>query len=192
MNVPTFTLRLCCALAALVFVLPATAHAARSQQDQAETGGASPQDPALLPPGKARLVDGVAVPPPGAPPEVVGAIEAANRISRKPYRYGGGHASFVDRAYDCSGAVSFALHGGGLLDSPLHSTLFMRWGARGRGRWITVYANPGHAYIVIAGLRFDTGGRDRGTRRGQAAGSGPRWGGRRSPRGYVARHPVGF
>jgi hypothetical protein len=149
----------------------------------------------LRPPGKATIgPTGLAIPPADAPPEVVAAINAANKIASKPYRYGGGHASFRDSGYDCSGAISYALHGGDLLDSPLDSGSFMRWGERGRGRWITVYTNPGHAYVVIAGLRFDTGGRDRtaSSRYQVAPGTGPRWRGRRSTSGYVARHPVGF
>jgi hypothetical protein len=159
-------------------------------------GGVSPDDPLLRPPGRATLgPGGVAIPPADAPPEVARAIAAANRIIRKPYRYGGGHASFRDSGYDCSGAVSYALHGGGLLDSPLDSSSFMSWGESGRGRWITVYTNPGHAFVMIAGLRFDTGGRDRDAdqRYGVQAGTGPRWASsRRSTRGYVARHPAGL
>ncbi|MEX2196654.1 MAG: hypothetical protein WD844_15345 [Thermoleophilaceae bacterium] len=180
-------------LAALVAACLCALPAGASAQGPS-TGGASPDDPALRPPGRAILNDaGLAVPPPDAPPEVVKAIRAANRIASKPYRYGGGHnASFRDRGYDCSGAVSYALHGGRLLDSPLDSSSFMRWGERGRGRWITVYTNPGHAFIVIAGLRFDTGGRDRVARRRGRAGTGPRWAGRRSTRGYRARHPEGL
>jgi hypothetical protein len=125
-----------------------------------------------------------AIPPAAAPDAVKGAIYAANRITRKPYRYGGGHRSFRSSGYDCSGSVSFALHGGGLLDSPLDSSSFMRWGERGPGQWITVFTNPGHAYAVIAGLRFDTSGPGE---------SGPRWrSGARSSRGYRVRHPEGF
>jgi hypothetical protein len=180
---------LLCALACACLLAPA---AAAQTPAGGGSGGASPDDPLLRPPGKALLVGGKAIPPAGAPPEVVGAIMAANRISTKPYRYGGGHGlSFRDSGYDCSGAISYALHGGGLLDRPLHSGLFMRWGERGRGRWITVYAHGGHAYVTIAGLRFDTGGRDRGD--DAAPGSGPRWSAKlRSSRGYRARHPEGF
>jgi cell wall-associated NlpC family hydrolase len=125
-----------------------------------------------------------AVAPAGAPPQVVAAVEAANRITRKPYRYGGGHRRFRDSGYDCSGAVSYVLHAAGLLRRPLDSRGLMRWGRRGPGRWITVYSNPGHAYVEIAGLRFDTSGR--GER-------GPRWRAElRSPRGSVARHAEGL
>jgi hypothetical protein len=128
--------------------------------------------------------DGTALAPAGAPPEVVEVIEAGNRISTKPYKYGGGHRRWRDSGYDCSGSVSYALHGGGLLDSPLDSSGFMRYGRRGRGRWITVYGNSGHAYMVVAGLRFDTSGRgQRGTRWTDVM---------RSPRGFVKRHPPGL
>jgi cell wall-associated NlpC family hydrolase len=179
------------ALACACLAFPAIAPAQSSSGNG--TGGASAEDPALRPPGKARLgADGRAIPPSDAPPQVVAAIEAANRIATKPYRYGGGHARVEDTGYDCSGAVSYALIGAGLLTSPLDSSSFMRWGARGRGRWITVYTNPGHAFVVIAGLRFDTGGRDAVARRRGRPGTGPRWAGRRSTRGYKARHPVGF
>jgi peptidoglycan hydrolase-like protein with peptidoglycan-binding domain len=126
----------------------------------------------------------LAIAPPEAPPEVHAAIAAANRITRKPYRYGGGHGRFEDSGYDCSGAVSYALHGAGLLGRSLDSGRLMRWGEPGRGEWITVYAHGGHAYAVIAGLRFDTSGR--GER-------GPRWRReRRSSRGYAVRHPEGL
>ena len=125
-----------------------------------------------------------AVAPPDAPASVRDAIAAANQITDEPYRYGGGHASFRSSGYDCSGSVSYALHGGGLLERPLDSTGFMSWGRRGRGRWITVFANHGHAFVVIAGLRFDTSGR--GER-------GPRWrSAHRSGRHFRARHPAGL
>jgi peptidoglycan hydrolase-like protein with peptidoglycan-binding domain len=135
----------------------------------------------LAPDGK------TAIAPDSAPQEVKDAIAAANRITDKPYRYGGGHGSFEDSGYDCSGSVSYALHGGGLLRRPLDSTGFMSWGRAGRGEWITVYANSGHAYVVIAGLRFDT------SAAGADGGKGPRWRNRaRSSSGYTARHPAGF
>ena len=141
---------------------------------------------ATPPPGRATLAaDGrTAIAPADAPEAVRDAIAAANRITRKPYRYGGGHRRFRSSGYDCSGSVSYALHGAGLLARPLASPGLMRWGRRGRGTWITVYANGGHAYAVIAGLRFDTSGR--GER-------GPRWRPeRRSSRRYVARHAEGL
>jgi cell wall-associated NlpC family hydrolase len=142
--------------------------------------------PAPIPGAVAKIsADGrTAIPPAAAPEPVKQAILAANRITHKPYRYGGGHRSFRSSGYDCSGSVSYALHGGGLLDSPLDSRAFRRWGDAGRGQWITVYTNPGHAFVVIAGLRFDTSGPGE---------SGPRWrSGARSSRGYAARHPQGF
>ena len=112
------------------------------------------------------------------------AIRAANEITTKPYIYGGGHKSFKSKGYDCSGTVSYALHGGDLLDSPLDSSSFMKWGAAGVGDWITIYTNPGHAYAYIAGLRLDTSGPGE---------SGPRWRkAKRSNSGFRARHPEGF
>jgi len=144
------------------------------------------------------LPDGTAAAPADAPPQVQSAIWAANHIQDKPYRYGGGHKDFDDTAYDCSGTVSYMLHGGGLLDSPLDSSSFMKWGEKGEGAWITVYTNPGHAYAVIAGLRLDTSvaGMSR-TRKTKAAvkafESGPRWRPMpRSGRGFVKRHPTSF
>ncbi len=142
----------------------------------APAAGVAPGTNAVLAPdGRTALA------PAGAPPQVVSAIEAANRIVTKPYRYGGGHGSFEDSAYDCSGTVSYALHGAGLLDAPRDSSGLTTFGAKGAGRWITVYANSGHAYVVIAGLRLDTSG---------GGGEGPRWRPQpRSSRGYVVRHP---
>jgi peptidoglycan hydrolase-like protein with peptidoglycan-binding domain len=120
----------------------------------------------------------------GLPLAVRRVIAAGNRIAHLPYKYGGGHASFDDTGYDCSGSVSFALHGGGLLSSPLDSSQFMTWGAAGKGRWITIYANPGHAYMVVAGRRFDTSGQTQ---------DGSRWHTTmRSSAGYTVRHPPGF
>ena len=142
--------------------------------------------PAPIPGAVARLsADGrTAIPPAIAPEPVKQAIYAANRITTKPYVYGGGHRRWRSRGYDCSGSVSYALHGGGLLLRPLDSSSFMRWGERGPGAWITVFTNPGHAFTVIAGLRFDTSGP--GER-------GPRWRtGVRSSSSFRARHPLGF
>ena len=119
------------------------------------------------PPGKAILVNGRAIPPADAPPAVKRVIAAANKIRTKPYIYGGGHARWWDAGYDCSGAVSFALRGAGLIDTPMPSGSLAGWGSAGKGRWITVYANGGHAYAIIAGLRWDTAGTTSGT--------GPRW-----------------
>jgi hypothetical protein len=138
------------------------------------------------PTAKARLLkSGQLIPPKSAPPKVKAVIAAANKIRTKPYLWGGGHARWWDRGYDCSGSVSFALHGGKFLESPLPSGPLMHWGLGGKGRWITVYANAGHAYAVIAGVRWDTSG--------DSSGTGPRWHtDLRSNAGYVARHPAGF
>jgi peptidoglycan hydrolase-like protein with peptidoglycan-binding domain len=127
---------------------------------------------------------GLAHAPLGAPPAVAAAIAAGNAIATLPYRYGGGHRSFTDTAYDCSGSVSYALHGGGLLDAPLASGDLATWGTPGAGAWMTVYANAGHAFMVVAGLRFDTSGRTRSGSRWQAA--------PRSTDGFTARHPAGL
>jgi hypothetical protein len=136
---------------------------------------------------KARLLDnGMLVPPKSAPARVKAVIRAANRINSKPYIFGGGHARWWDAGYDCSGSVSYALHGGKFLESPLPSGPMARWGLPGEGRWITVYSNPGHAYAVIAGYRWDTSGNSDGR-------TGPSWHeDLRTPAGFVARHPAGF
>lgn len=134
--------------------------------------------------GSVALFGAIARAPEGAPPVIAAAVAAANRLRHKPYRFGGGHRSFSDSAYDCSGAVSYVLHGAGLLESPLDSTGFKHWGAPGEGAWITIYANKSHAFMVIGGMRFDTSG---------PGPSGPRW--RALPRslhGFVARHPAGL
>jgi peptidoglycan hydrolase-like protein with peptidoglycan-binding domain len=121
-----------------------------------------------------------AVAPADAPQEVKDAIAAANKIVGKPYKYGGGHGSWNDSGYDCSGTVSYALHGAGLLNRPLSSSEFGGWGVRGKGSWISVYYNSGHAYAVIAGLRLDTSG---------SGGKGPRWHeDMRSGSGYAVTH----
>jgi cell wall-associated NlpC family hydrolase len=145
------------------------------------------------------MPDGTAAAPADAPPQVQQAVWAANLIQDKPYIYGGGHKDFQDDGYDCSGTVSYMLHGGALLDTPLDSSSFMKWGDAGPGTWITVYTNPGHAFAVIAGLRLDTSAAGVTTRATKAAGykkaleRGPRWRpSLRSTRGYKKRHPVGF
>jgi cell wall-associated NlpC family hydrolase len=128
--------------------------------------------------------DGLAVAPASAPEEVKAIIAAGNRIASKPYKYGGGHGRWRDSGYDCSGSISYVLHAAGLLDTPLDSNGFMRWGDRGRGEWVTIRSNPGHAYMIVAGLRFDTSARRV---------SGNRWSDEmRSARGYVGRHPEGL
>jgi hypothetical protein len=144
-------------------------------------------EPASAPPGENATLgsDGLAVAPADAPEAVKGAIAAANKIVGKPYKYGGGHGRWNDSGYDCSGAMSYALHGGGLLNRQLTSGDFMSWGRTGKGSWITVYANSGHGFLKIAGLRFDTGWNN--------SGQGPRWSEQMRPTGgYVVRHPAGF
>ena len=187
-------------LAAAFALLPTSAVAATKNggaatpgSTGARTGGVSPDDPEFKPAGKAKIVAGRAIPPVDAPPEVVDAITAANKIVGKPYKWGGGHGIVEDSGYDCSGTVSYALLGGGLLTgNPLDSGSFMRWGQKGKGKWITVYTNPGHAFVLIAGLRLDTGMRDN-TVQGQIPGRGPRWAkAKRSTSGFSARHPRGF
>ena len=149
-----------------------------------EAGGSEPGQ-SEAPGEQAELTSsGLAVPPASAPPEVKAVIESGNQIAKKPYRYGGGHGSWEDSGYDCSGSMSYALHGGGFLRRALDSSEFMTWGAPGRGEWITTYAHGGHSYMVVAGLRFDTSARrERGTRWTDVM---------RSPRGYTVRHPDGF
>jgi hypothetical protein len=133
----------------------------------------------------AILLTGIALAPPDAPEAVQGAINAANTIVGRPYVWGGGHGSWYSEGYDCSGSVSFALFGGGLIPRPLTSGDLERWGAPGPGKWITVYANAGHTFAEIAGLRWDTVGDENGT--------GPRWHlAPASPEGFVVRHPPGL
>jgi peptidoglycan hydrolase-like protein with peptidoglycan-binding domain len=128
--------------------------------------------------------DGLAVAPESAPEEVKQIIAAGNEIATKPYKYGGGHARWNDSGYDCSGSVSYVLHAAGLLDRALDSSGFMSWGERGRGTWVTIRSNPGHAYMIVAGLRFDTSARRQ---------TGNRWSEQmRSARGYRGRHPEGL
>jgi peptidoglycan hydrolase CwlO-like protein len=139
------------------------------------------------PAGRATLAaNGDAIPPSNAPLAVRAAIQAANEINDLPYIWGGGHGSFTASGYDCSGAVSYALNGGGWLSSPLDSTGLMFWGEPGGGNWVTVFAHSGHTWAYIAGLRWDTGG--------PGGGNGPRWSTvmRTDAASYVARHPSGY
>ena len=135
--------------------------------------------------GRARINrKGLAVAPADAPEAVKQVIAAGNEIATKPYKYGGGHGSWNDSGYDCSGSVSYALHGARLVRRPRDSGEFMSWGRRGRGEWITVYAHGGHVYMKVAGLRFDTSGRRE---------DGTRWHDTRASRkGYAVRHPSGL
>ncbi len=130
------------------------------------------------------LKEGVALPPIEAPEEVRAIIEAGNQIARTPYLWGGGHGKWLDHGYDCSGSVSFALANAGLLAGPQTSGALMGWGKPGKGKWITVYSNPGHVFLVVAGVRFDTSGNRK---------TGSRWqSDMRSTGGFVARHPPGL
>ena len=163
------------------------------------TGGAMPKNaapptplppeappPLVLGPGMTATVgeDGLAIAPALAPPVIQAVIAAGNKIATMPYIYGGGHGKWEDAGYDCSGSVSYALHGGGILDASMPSGNFMNWGDPGPGQWITLYANGGHMFAVIAGLRFDTSGKSASGSRWQTA--------MRSGKGYTVRHPVGL
>lgn len=136
--------------------------------------------------GKTAVVHGIyAVPPANLPPRVLAAIHAGNQIAGRPYRYGGGHRSFQDVGYDCSGAVSYVLRGAGLISRPTTSNALRKFGSSGEGRYLTVYATKGHTFIEVAGLRFDTSY--------NGDGRGPHWTTQSRPmRGYKVRHPGGL
>ena len=168
----------------------------------AQTGGSGPPGSTTTtsttapaapvgPPGRAKLrKDGTAVAPSDAPANIQAAIAAGNAIHTFPYVWGGGHRSFTDTGYDCSGAVSYVLHAAGLLASPMTSgSLASSWGVPGKGRWITVYGNASHVYMIVAGLRYDTSsGGDRWNQ-----GSGPRLRKKkRAPGGYTAKYAPGY
>jgi hypothetical protein len=152
------------------------------------TAGPFPASGPITTGARACLHFGQACAPEKAPLAVKRAIWAANQLSRKPYVYGGGHKSFNDRGYDCSGTISYALGGAGLLKSPISSTEFRSYGERGRGKWITIYARNGHTFAVIAGLRLDTTpyltAHDRWAPGWQLTD--------RLPLGFEARHPIGL
>ncbi len=175
-------------------VTPADADVLLEAADRGPEGEEEPpgSDEDVTPPkdetpgARAKLTaDGLAVAPEDAPQEVKDLIEAGNEIAETPYKYGGGHGTRMrDSGYDCSGSVSFVLRSAGLLKRSMASGGFTSYGRSGRGEWITTYANSGHAYLVVAGLRFDTSARKR---------TGTRWSKQmRSSSGYVARHPTGF
>jgi peptidoglycan hydrolase-like protein with peptidoglycan-binding domain len=137
------------------------------------------------PVSKATISHGRAIAPSNAPSAIKAVIAAGNQIAFKPYIYGGGHGSWNDSGYDCSGSVSYALHGAGLLASPEDSTELESYGSAGRGRWISIWANSGHVYMYVAGLRFDTSA--------QSSTGGSRWTyAGRSNSGFVERHPRGL
>ena len=131
------------------------------------------------------LEGGIAIPPLDAPSEVKAIIEAGNMIARTPYKWGGGHGKWQDTGYDCSGSVSYALSAAGLVDSSAPSGAYMKWGKPGKGKWVTIYANGGHMFMEVAGVRFDTSGARR---------TGSRWQSqtRRPTSGYAVRHPPGL
>jgi cell wall-associated NlpC family hydrolase len=194
------TRRLAVAGIITVSMLAVAAPAAAQTGGTGTPGGTTPTTPTTTPttttapvgpPGRAiRRKDGTAVAPADAPPAIQAAIAAGNAIKHLPYRWGGGHRTFFDSGYDCSGAVSRLLNAAGMLSSPLPSGPLARsWGVPGKGRWITVYANASHAYMVVAGLRFDTSAV--GEKLNQ--GSGPRWRAtKRKPLGYTAKYFPGY
>jgi peptidoglycan hydrolase-like protein with peptidoglycan-binding domain len=161
--------------------------ALRTMIGQPDPAGTAPAPaPLALTPGQRATVgpDGLAIAPADAPDVVKAIIAAGNQIATKPYRYGGGHGKFDDTGYDCSGSVSFALHGAGLLASPLASGDFFGWGDSGPGQWVTIYTKSSHMFMVVAGLRFDTSGRSTAGTRWQAD--------MRSGAGYQVLHPPGL
>jgi hypothetical protein len=183
----SYNLKLKAGVAAGMILMAIALLAPGSASARCTTGGVTPAEVDICTPtAKAKLLPtGELIPPKSAPAKVKAVIEAANKIRTKPYVYGGGHARWWDKGYDCSGAVSYALRGGEFLSSPLPSGPMEKWGEDGEGRWITVYSNPGHAYAVIAGYRWDTSGNEGET--------GPRWHeDLRDNVGFVARHPTGY
>ncbi len=173
------------------YVSPASVARTNKATDSA-TGGSTvgtvgATKPELLVPGHtARIVSGLAAAPMDAPPAVKDILWAGNAIVGLPYIYGGGHASFVSPGYDCSGTVSYALHGAELLESPMDSSEFMSWEQTGLGAWVTVFANAEHAYMTVAGVRLDTSSADDPSNL-----QGPRWRPlRQSNEGYAVRHPL--
>jgi len=171
------------------YTLPATPSQASGPTGGSAVAATATAKPDLLVPGSlARYVNGLAAAPMSAPAVVQQVVWAGNQIIGLPYIFGGGHASFVSPGYDCSGTVSFALHGGNLLQSPEDSSEFEGWGSHGAGRWVAIFANPGHAYMTVAGLRLDTSAADDPTNQ-----QGPRWRPLRPENsGFVVRHPLGL
>jgi peptidoglycan hydrolase-like protein with peptidoglycan-binding domain len=158
--------------------------ALRTAVGQADPGAGA--QPTQLAPGDRAQIgpDGLAIAPASAPPQVQAIIAAGNQIASKPYKYGGGHGKWNDSGYDCSGSVSYALHGAGLLDTALPSGDFTDWGDPGPGQWVTLYAKSSHIFMVVAGIRFDTSGRTKNNTRWQTD--------MRSTSGYTAVHPPGL
>jgi hypothetical protein len=170
-------------IASLAAAVPAMAQTGGTGAPGAVTTSSAPSGTAQLQP------DGTALAPANAPKPVRKAIAAANKIHSRPYIWGGGHRSFKSKGYDCSGAVSYVLHAAGILRSPMASGPLMRWGSPGIGQWITVYANSTHAWMTVAGLRFDTSSAGESLNQG----SGPRWRvNMRAGTGYAARFYPGL
>ncbi len=182
------TYRLRISLLFCLLALSAGLAAAAARAEPAPGDGAQPGTPIAASTPRARLLpDGQAVAPPSAPPAVKAMIEAGNRIRHRPYHWGGGHRSWNSAGYDCSGSVSYVLHAAGMLEWPLDSTGFMRWGDGGGGSWVRIYANHEHVFAVIAGLRWDTSYTTDGDR------SGPGWSEEMRPTGgFRLRHPFGL
>jgi cell wall-associated NlpC family hydrolase len=171
------------------YVAPQSPSEVTSATGGSVVGVAADTKPELLVPGStARVVDGLAAAPMSAPAAVQEIIWAGNQIIGLPYVYGGGHASFVSSGYDCSGTVSYALHGASLITTPMDSSEFMGWDSAGIGTWVTVFANGGHAYMTVAGLRLDTSPVDDPSDQ-----NGPRWRPLRPANpGFTVRHPTGL
>jgi cell wall-associated NlpC family hydrolase len=173
------------------YVAPQTAGEVTSSTGGATAGIVADANakPELLVPGStARFINGLAAAPMSAPPTVQEIIWAGDQIVGLPYIYGGGHASFVSPGYDCSGTVSYALHGASLVETPMDSSEFMSWDSRGVGTWVTIFANGGHAYMTVAGLRLDTSPANDPSNL-----PGPRWRPLRPENaGFTVRHPTGL
>jgi hypothetical protein len=169
------------------YVAPETPTEMTSATGGSVVGVAADTKPELLVPGAtARVVNGLAAAPMSAPASVQEIVWAGNQIIGLPYIFGGGHASFVSPGYDCSGTVSFALHGASLISTPMDSSEFMGWDSGGVGTWVTIFANGGHAYMTVAGLRLDTSAADDPSNQ-----QGPRWRPLRPANaGYTVRHPT--
>ncbi len=171
------------------YVAPQTAGEVTSSTGGATVGVVADTKPELLVPGStARFVGGLAAAPMNAPLAVQEIVWAGNQIVGLPYIYGGGHASFISPGYDCSGTVSYALHGASLLSTPMDSSEFMSWDSAGVGTWVTIFANGGHAYMTVAGLRLDTSPANDPSNL-----PGPRWRPLRPENaGFTVRHPTGL
>jgi hypothetical protein len=173
--------------AVVPYVAPQTPGEVTSATGGSVVGVAADTKPDLLVPGStARVIDGLAAAPMSAPPAVQQIIWTGNQIIGLPYIFGGGHASFSSPGYDCSGTVSFALHGANLIATPMDSSEFMGWDSNGVGTWVTIFANGGHAYMTVAGLRLDTSAADDPSDQ-----QGPRWRPLRPANGgFTVRHPT--